>query len=178
MLATVSASESTSVDRLGRLFDRSHRRLYRLGCRMARDSEQARDLVQEAFLRAARRPEALPADDAAAEAWLARVLINLFRDEVRKRQVRRRTAEPAPAETAAGSESALIARDLVRSALAALPPRRRAVLALHDLEELPVREIARTLGLTEVTVRWHLARGRRQVAAELGAAHRSGRSSP
>ena len=51
----------------------------------------------------------------------------------------------------------------VEAALANLAPRRRAVLVLSQLEELPTREVARLLGLTQATVRWHLAKARREV---------------
>jgi len=54
----------------------------------------------------------------------------------------------------------LVAMDRVR----ARDPRRRAVLVMHELEGLPIEVIARTLGVTAVTVRWHLSKGRGQLA--------------
>lgn len=159
-----------AVGRLGRLFDAHHERLYHLARRMAPDAEEARDLVQEAFLRAARRPPALPAEDGAAEAWLVQVVVNLCRDQIRRHGVRRRAAatllsEERPAES--GADVRLAARSAVTAALALLPPRRRAVVVLYELEERSVAEIARLLGLARVTVRWHLAAGRRDLAATL-----------
>jgi RNA polymerase sigma-70 factor (ECF subfamily) len=62
-------------------------------------------------------------------------------------------------------ESAIVARSVVWQALAALDPRRRAILVMHELEGSPVDAIARLLGVTSVTVRWHLSKGRRQLAA-------------
>jgi DNA-directed RNA polymerase specialized sigma24 family protein len=35
---------------------------------------------------------------------------------------------------------------------------------LHELEGTPVREVARLLGVAEVTVRWHLSAARRELA--------------
>jgi DNA-directed RNA polymerase specialized sigma24 family protein len=49
-------------------------------------------------------------------------------------------------------------------ALRAIAPRRRAVLVMHELEGIGVDAIALTLGLATVTVRWHLSRGRQQLA--------------
>ena len=48
------------------------------------------------------------------------------------------------------------------------PPRRRAILVLYELEGTPIGEIARLLGVTPVTVRWHLMRARREMARVLG----------
>ncbi|HKV12365.1 MAG TPA: RNA polymerase sigma factor [Thermoanaerobaculia bacterium] len=156
------------ANRLGSLFEASHQRLFRLGCRMTGDPDAALDLVQEAFLRAASRPALLPDTDPAAEAWLVRVLVNLCRDGYRKSSVRTRHAGRLDrGETLPSQESSLLARDLVQTAFAALPPRRRAIVALHELEELSVRDIARMLSVTEVTVRWHLAMGRKAMAARL-----------
>lgn len=162
--------------RLEALYDRTHQRLYRLGCRMTGDADAALDLIQETFLRAAGRPEALPPEDSSAEAWLVRVLVNLCRDQYRQREVRTRTAGRVPqGAPAPDPEAAAVARNLVKTALAALKPRRRAVIALHELEELPVREVARLLGLAEVTVRWHLALGRREMASRLSTTVQEGR---
>lgn len=156
------------ASRLGLLFEATHQRLFRLGCRMTGDPDAALDLVQEAFLRAASRPALLPDADPAAEAWLVRVLVNLCRDGYRKSSVRtRHAARLEKGEALPSPESSLLARDLVQIAFAALPPRRRAVVALHELEELSVRDIARMLSVTEVTVRWHLAMGRKDMAARL-----------
>jgi len=48
-----------------------------------------------------------------------------------------------------------------------LPPRRRAVVVLYELEGLATSAIASLLGVTAVTVRWHLAMGRRELTRVL-----------
>jgi len=67
-------------ERLGELFDAHHQRLYRLARRISRDPEEARDLVQETFLRAARHERPLARGTLDEEAWLVRTLVNLCRD--------------------------------------------------------------------------------------------------
>jgi RNA polymerase sigma factor (sigma-70 family) len=152
--------------RLGILFDAHHQRLYRLARRLSSSADEASDLVQETFRRAARSPDSLPAGN--EEAWLVRVLVNIRRDEWRRTAARKRldpegTAHAARPESP-DHEAAFIARTMVWRALERLSPRRRAVLVLHELEGATVPAIAKLLGVTAVTVRWHLSRGRRELA--------------
>jgi RNA polymerase sigma-70 factor, ECF subfamily len=163
---SVGRQAEDAAERLAALFDAHHRRLFSLACRMCRTREDARDCVQETFLRAARRPDLVPDVGGNQEAWLVRVLINICRDGWRRDAVRQ-AAPIEPPEALASHESALIARSVVQRALDALPPRRRAILILYELEGASVAEIARLCGVAAVTVRWHLSVGRRQMAAML-----------
>ena len=178
-VAAVDHEADAAADRLGALFDVHHQRLYRLARRMSRSADEARDLVQDTFLRAARAPGSVPCGASAEEAWLVRVLVNLCRDRWRQTANRERLrlrqgyggqVDRAGAPWAVEStnpEDALVARSVVWRALATLDPRRRAVLVMYELEGVPVEVIARTLGVTSVTVRWHLSKGRRQLAAAI-----------
>lgn len=153
--------------RLGSLFDVHHQRLYRLARRLCGSSEDARDVVQETFLRAARSPGSVPDGAPNEEAWLVRVLINICRDRWRRIAVQRNSAtlrESAVASRPCDPEPAFIARTLVQQALALLPPRRRAILVMYELEGMPIPAIAKLLRVTPVTVRWHLSIGRREMA--------------
>jgi RNA polymerase sigma-70 factor (ECF subfamily) len=168
--AAVATVGSTGIDsdRLGALFDAHHQRLYRLARRLSPSADDARDLVQETFLRAARAPSSVPRESPSDEAWLVRVLVNICRDRWRQSQTRRRldasTVLSSP-PAAIDPESAAVARSIVWRALATLDPRRRAVIVMHELDGEPIDAIARLLGVTAVTVRWHLSMGRRQLAA-------------
>jgi len=164
----MAGSRRDATTRLGLLFDAHHRRLHRLGLRLLGDVDEARDLVQETFLRAAGALARVPAEEPAAEAWLVRVAVNLCRDRHRRRAVRRAHAAPMPREVAASDdEAARLARWTVRAALLALPPRRRAIVVLHEIEGRSAAEIAVLLGTRAVTVRWHLSRARRELAKAL-----------
>jgi RNA polymerase sigma factor (sigma-70 family) len=161
--------------RLAALFDQHHRRLYRLARRLTPTAEDARDLVQDTFVRIAQSRTKVPAGPSSEEAWLVRVLVNLCRDRWRTRARHARLnghAKDAPSKSA-HPEAAILARDTIWRALDALPPRRRAAVILHELDGMDVADVARLLGISTVTVRWHLSRGRRDLARIIEQAGRS-----
>ena len=145
-----------------------------LARRLAPSTDDALDLVQETFLRAARFPKSIPVGVTNEEAWLVRVLINIRRDQWRKSSVRDRHDKAAfgGSQLASGGgdpEAALIARTAVWQALDILPPRRRAIVVMYELEGLAIPAIASLLGISAITVRWHLSMGRRELAGALKA---------
>jgi RNA polymerase sigma factor (sigma-70 family) len=156
--------------RVGALFDAHHQRLFRLARRMARSAEDARDVVQETFLRAARSPGSIPDGCSNEEAWLVRVLINICKDRWRHTAVRTRAVAEGHVRpsSAVNPEPGILARTMVWQALDTLPPRRRAILVMYELEGATIPGIARLLGVSPVTVRWHLSIGRREMAKTLG----------
>ena len=171
--ALATSLETARMDaprRLEALFDAHHQRLYRLARRLSSNHDDARDLVQDTYVRAAQKLTSVPVEPASEEAWLVRVLINLCRDRWRQRAVRQR---PVPAEFSApgmtpSGEAALIARTTIWRALDGLTPRRRAILVMCELEGQSIAAVANMLGVNAVTIRWHLSRGRRELARAIG----------
>ncbi len=122
------------------------------------DVHQAEDLSQEALLRAWRRRWRLR-DPRRARVWLLSITVNLWRDEVRRRNRRpARTAllaEDQPGTNVAPAQQ-LIDRDDVKRALDAmdeLPSRQREVLYLHACESLSLAEIAGVLRTSRISCR-------------------------
>ena len=168
------AAVANPVERLASLFDVHYDRLYRLARRLTTNADDALDLVQETFLKAARAPQSIPVGTKGEEAWLVRVLINIRRDQWRKISVRNRCDQTVfrGSHLASGSrdpEVSLIARTAVWQALDVLPPRRRAVVVMYELEGLVIPAIATVLGISAITVRWHLSMGRRDLGRALEA---------
>lgn len=166
------ASVATRDDpeaRLAGLFDAHHQRLYRLARRLSSSADDARDLVQDTYLRAAQKVGAVPTGASSEEAWLVRVLINICRDRWRQSTVRRRRQHYVHDRATAvpSGEAAMLARATVWQALQRLSPRRRAILVMCDLEGLSMPSVAKLLSLADVTVRWHLSIGRRELAAAI-----------
>jgi len=160
------------VERLASLFDVHYDRLYRLARRLTASTDDALDLVQETFLKAARFPKSIPFGTTNEEAWLVRVLINIRRDQWRKTSVRDRHDKAGfggdyLASGVRDPEAALIARTAVWQALDVLPPRRRAIVVMYELEGLAIPAIASLLGISAITVRWHLSMGRHDLTRAL-----------
>jgi RNA polymerase sigma-70 factor (ECF subfamily) len=162
----VAATPDHRAERLVALFEAHEDRLYRLARRLAASADDARDLVQETFLRAAKSLRTIPAGPAKEEAWLVRVLVNIRRDQWRKAVVRRRSVAILSAGGTTGDsnlESALIAKRAIWGALDVLHPRRRAIVIMSELEGMNPSAIGSLLGVSTMTVRWHLSMGRRDL---------------
>lgn len=166
VLLTADAKADDREQRLAELFDNHEARLYRLARRLAENADDAHDLVQETFVRAASSLRSIPVDPAKGEAWLVRVLVNIRRDQWRQTAVRRRSAATLAASSdsaVADIESALHAKRAVWAALGVLQPRRRAIVVMHELEGQTPVSIAQIFGVSVLTVRWHLSMARRDL---------------
>lgn len=163
----MSRTATIGPDELEALFERHEGPVWRFALRMTGEPEAARDLVQETFLRALGRR--LPAHPRQAESWLMQTVVNLARDRYRRRKVRRERRDDVRAlgRQSDDPEGAAVARATLERVIAQLPPRRRAVLVMRELDGYSVREIAQRLGLVQATVRWHLAAARRDLARAL-----------
>ena len=122
------------------------------------DLHEAEDLVQETLFKVARRwPKVSRMDYPAA--YARRILVNLALRESPKRS-RRRTelSETRPGDPVAPA-APLDRNDELRAALAALPPRQRAVLVLRYFLDLPEAEVASALQCSLGTVKSTASRG-------------------
>ncbi|MEU4236027.1 SigE family RNA polymerase sigma factor [Actinoplanes sp. NPDC026619] len=130
------------------------------------DRSDAQEIAQEAFARAWQHwPRVARYDD--PEAWVRTVAWRLMAN--RWRSLRRRLAALArlgpPAGQSAGPSPDRVA---VTGALQRLPKPQRQVIALHYLLDMPVGEIAASLGVPAGTVKARLSRARTTLAGLLG----------
>ena len=143
---------------------------------MLRDTDLAMDAVQNALVRAWRDLPTLR-DPAKFDAWLYRLLIHACTDEIRRARRHRLdvdigdlTTEPATADTT----STIADRDELERGFGRLAPEERAVIVLHHFLDLPLPEVALTLGIPLGTVKSRLYRGLREMRAVLDADARPG----
>lgn len=145
--------------------------LYNVAFRLAGNDDDAQDLVQEALVRVRRGLERYV--PGSLEGWLARIVTNVFLDEVRRKR-RRPTAAlsddpdrvlpPSPA----ADEATTTLSEGVQAALAKLRDDFRVAVVLSDVADLSYEQIAESLDVPVGTVRSRLHRGRRLLRAALG----------
>ena len=127
------------------------RQLTRLAYVLTGDQYAAEDLLQNALIKAAANWGRI---HTAPEAYVRRIMYREQASWLRRRARRRETSVAQVPEPAAGDDAASVeARLALRDALLALPPRRRAVLVLRYLEDLPESQVAEILGCSVGTVR-------------------------
>ena len=153
---------------MDRLVDEQGPALYRFCRSLAFSREDAEDLFQDTFLKAAERPERLGGDP---RRRLYATALSLWRSGQRKFARRQRLAPTAPlpetplpggtdpAETVLAREEAARVRGLV----AALPEKYRLPLALYYGAGMKINDIATTLSLPVGTVKRRLFTAREMV---------------
>lgn len=146
--------------------------LYNFACWLSGNPDEARDLVQETFLKSLRGFSSFR-EGTNFRAWMYRILRNTFltsRTGLERRNTQQEDEEGL-ADLAVSTETpelALIRRadtELVQAAIAQLAPIFQEVVLLADMEEMRYQEIAETLDVPIGTVMSRLARARKQVRA-------------
>ena len=143
---------------------------------MIRDADRATDAVQNALVRAWRDLPALRDPDR-FDAWLHRLLVNACIDELRRVKKHRLDLDitdlsdpPSVSDTTSVSAD----RDQLERGFRRLGPEERAVLVLHHYLDLPLPQVASTLGIPLGTAKSRLYRGLREMRAALDADDRTG----
>jgi RNA polymerase sigma-70 factor (ECF subfamily) len=144
--------------------------LYNVAYRLAGNDADAQDLVQEALVRVRRGLETYT--PGSLEGWLARIVTNVFLDEVRRKRRRPVVAFPEQPDrvlppSVAADEASEAFSDDVQRALSSLPDEFRVAVVLSDVVGLAYDEIAAALSIPIGTVRSRIHRGRRLLRTAL-----------
>lgn len=156
---------------------RQHRRkVFNIAYKFTGRHDEAEDLTQDIFLKIFK---SLHTFDRRAnfQTWLVSVSRNLCIDHYRSVRKERETidrdvdaGELTPAAPGQNAYQALEQRDrveLLRKAMAELPPSLRTAVMLRDIQELSYQEIADHLQLPEGTVKSRINRGRTELARQV-----------
>jgi RNA polymerase sigma-70 factor (ECF subfamily) len=172
LVTAAKAGDRGAFDELVKV---TYAQTYTLALRLTHNEEDARDVVQEAYLRAYKGLKKYRGD-AQFTTWLYRITANCAATHLGKGNKHRHEDledsaatlyDERPESDPAISADATILRDRVNAALAHLPPRLRAVVVLRDVYDLPHEEIAQELGITEAAAKVRLHRARKQLRERL-----------
>ena len=177
----VARSRSGDLDSFNQLITRWERPIYALAYRVIGQEEDARDVVQETFLRAFRGIGAFKGQ-AKFSSWLYRIALNLCRDWIRRKrrspislvpedmELEDLAADSGPSE----SVEDLVARrelsSVVETAMAKLPEEQRTAIILKEYHGMTFQEIADLQGVPLSTVKTRLYQGLSVLRRDLGTA--------
>jgi RNA polymerase sigma-70 factor (ECF subfamily) len=153
VIQRVLAGDRAAFDVLVRQYQE---RIYRLGYRMTRNAEDAKDLAQEAFVQAYRSLGSFQ-QRSSFSTWLYRISMNLCLNHLKS------AGRMTPAEVGGSlpdrrpnSMDAILTDERDRAlaaAIEALPPQQKATLTLRVYQGLSHREIAEVLECSEGTAK-------------------------
>jgi len=149
-------------DEFERVFRSAYRPVLQTVFLVLQDRGRAEEVTQDAFVRLYERWGGAVVYEH-PEAWVRKVAV---RDAIRRANRERVVPVVALVETQTAVDR-LPNVDLLR-AVGALPPKQRAAVALHYLEDLPVDQVAELMGVASATVRQHLFKARSRLAEHLG----------
>ncbi|WP_232379629.1 sigma-70 family RNA polymerase sigma factor [Polyangium fumosum] len=165
-----------------RLVERHQRRAFAIAMGLVRDENDARELVQDAFLRVYRNLNSFQGGSSFFT-WLYRIVTNLAIDLMRKPG--RRDAELVDGQAASEepTEFPLVSRidgadpiDVMRrreiagriqAALDALPPYHRGVILMREVEGMSYEEMAVAMGVSKGTIMSRLFHARQKLQRAL-----------
>ena len=148
--------------------------LYRIAFRMLGSGEDARDAVQELYVRLCRKGDrALRSGN--PQGYCVRMMQNICADILRRRghNVLRMAADVTEVRGGPAVEAADAPVEdreeaaMVRKALAALPRKLREVVVLRDLEQMEMDEIEALTGMSQGNIRVTLSRGRKMLKEKI-----------
>lgn len=170
----VEAARHGDHEAFEELVRRTHADTFTLARRLVSNDDDARDVVQEAYLRAFRSIRKFRGD-AQFSTWLYRITANCASTHLGRRRRHNHdeldeevaVPDPHPDHDPAAAAEASLLRDRLEAAIADLPPRLRAVVVLRDIYDMNHCEIADELGISESAAKVRLHRARRKLRAKV-----------
>ena len=174
----VARTMGGDVDSFNQLVLRWERPIYALAYRVIGREEDARDVVQETFLRAFRSIGGFRGQ-AKFSSWIYRIALNLCRDWMRKQKrtpvlqapegvdVIELAADTGPTESIEDLVARRTMSEVVARAMAQLPEEQRTAIILKEYQGLTFQEIADLQGCPLSTVKTRLYQGLQVVRREL-----------
>lgn len=152
------------------LFQAEHQALFRALYLIVGNTQEAEELMQDAFLKVWERWDRVSRMDNPA-GYLCRIAVNGARSRIRRLRLAARRSIAAPAMQLPDPFADVDLRDELVRAFAALSERQRMALVLTDLLDVSAEDSARLLRVKPPTVRSLASQARAALKVRLGAEH-------
>ncbi len=143
--------------------------LLNMAYKLSRNWEDAKEISQETLLRAFRYLRSFD-PERSFKTWLLQILMNVWRRSLARSvpaEKLQQVASPISSDNPLESRLQTETRSQIIACLEELSPREKEVFLLRDLEELNVRETARALGISSLSVRVRLSSARKKIRAKI-----------
>ncbi len=150
------------------LYDNYSKAMYNTLVRLTGNSEEAKDLLQDAFIKAFNNIDSFRGESTFG-AWLKRIVINTGLMYLRSKKMEFQEINEALIEQANERDEDTVQIDpaIIHEEIKQLPSGSRAVLSLYLLEGFTHKEIAEELGITESTSKTQYMRGKKLLREHL-----------
>jgi RNA polymerase sigma-70 factor, ECF subfamily len=180
-LTLVHAAKAGDMSAFEKLVQRYDRNVFRIANHITRNTEDAEDVVQDAFLKAYQHLDRFQ-ENSKFYTWLVRIAVNEALMKLRRRKSDRTVSIDQDVETEEDTIPREIAdwspnpeqlygtdelRDILTKTIQGLPPSFRTVFVLRDVEGLSTEETAEALDLSVPAVKSRLLRARLQLRERL-----------
>ncbi|MDX2002064.1 MAG: sigma-70 family RNA polymerase sigma factor [Chitinophagales bacterium] len=145
-----------------RLYERFYGRMLGVCLRYANSKDEAREILNEGFLKVFRTIQHFKNEKGSLEAWIYRVMVNTSIDHYRKEIRYKEVLEEAPEMfgTPPADVISKMSADELLQLVQQLTPAYRTVFNLYVMEGMNHREIGEKLGISEGTSKSNLAKAR------------------
>jgi len=167
----ISRCQQGDQEALKEIFDKYHKKVYRIAYGVVRHREEALDIVQEVFIKLFRSIKNFKGKSR-FYTYLYRMVMNTAIDHARKTGKQfissldeEGSFEPSD-EVERGPEKILLQKELeerVKGAMEKLPAEQRAALIFRDVEGLSYQEMSEAMGCSMGTVMSRLHYGRKRI---------------
>ncbi len=162
----IDACKNNDAKAQMQLYDLYCKAMCTIACRYVKDNFIAEDIMQDSFIKAFQNIHTFKGE-VSFGAWLKRIVINNSLDWLKKRKLELVSINEEVYQKVEEDEDWSIAHslraDVIVKTIQSLKEKYSIVLSLYLLEGYDHQEIAQVLGITEVTSRTHLMRGKKQL---------------
>jgi RNA polymerase sigma-70 factor (ECF subfamily) len=139
--------------------------IYRFALKNTRDSEQAKDIVQDAFEKLWVKKDQI--DTSKAKAYLFQIVSNALIDRARKAKLSATFREQLPSQESIVVSESIDLKETLEQAVLQLPEIQRHVIMLRDYEGYSYDEIGAITNLSEQQVKVYIFRARQKLRSIL-----------